>query len=229
MKTCKVCKVQKATDCFYKDKGTKDGFRGKCKDCTDIQMKSYYTNNKEKVRKIHKEYRENNLEFCLNLNRTYREQNKDKVNEYFRKRKKTDLSFKISTTLRSRLWQLIDRNTKTGSAVKDLGCSVKDLITHLERQFKPGMSWDNYGVGKNKWSIDHIIPLSKFDLSIRDEFLIACNYKNLQPLWFEENSSKGNRMSYRKKVEEGLKKEEELGTMGTEELKNEGENNNGEV
>ena len=50
------------------------------------------------------------------------------------------------------------------------------------------MSWDNYGT----WHIDHILPLSKFDLSKREDFLIACNYKNLQPLWADENIRKSD-------------------------------------
>lgn len=56
------------------------------------------------------------------------------------------------------------------------------------------MTWENWGKGKNCWNIDHIIPLSKFNLANREEFLKAANYKNLQPMWSEENLSKGNKV-----------------------------------
>ena len=71
--------------------------------------------------------------------------------------------------------------------VKDLGCSIEELKTHLESQFQPRMTWDNYG----KWHIDHIKPLSNFNLENKEEFKEACNYKNLQPLWAKDNLIKG--------------------------------------
>ena len=43
------------------------------------------------------------------------------------------------------------------------------------------MSWTNYG--KFGWHIDHIIPISKFNLNIRSELLKAVHYTNMQPLW----------------------------------------------
>lgn len=84
-------------------------------------------------------------------------------------------------------------NQKSGSAIADLGCNITFLRTYLEKQFKSGMSWTNYGNKKGNWSIDHIKPLSRFDLSKRQELLIACHYTNLQPLWMEENLRKGNK------------------------------------
>ncbi len=51
------------------------------------------------------------------------------------------------------------------------------------------MSWDNYGI--NGWELDHIYPLSRFDLSKESEQKIACHWSNQQPLWASENRSKG--------------------------------------
>ena len=52
------------------------------------------------------------------------------------------------------------------------------------------MTWDNYG----KWHIDHIVPLSYFDLLKEVQVKTACQYTNLQPLWAQENLSKGSRL-----------------------------------
>lgn len=52
------------------------------------------------------------------------------------------------------------------------------------------MTWENWNV--NGWHIDHIIPLVTFDLTDRKQFLEACHYTNLQPMWSEENWLKGS-------------------------------------
>ena len=59
---------------------------------------------------------------------------------------------------------------------------------HLEAQFSPGMTWDNYG---KHWSVDHIDPLTAFDLADADECQRACHYTNLQPLTVSDNARKG--------------------------------------
>lgn len=100
---------------------------------------------------------------------------------------------RIARNLRCRLCVALKRNQKKGSAVRDLGCTVKELITYLESQFQVGMCWDNYGSGNNKWNIDHIMPLSKFDLTKQEQVRIACNYKNLRPLWQIDNIRKSNK------------------------------------
>ena len=66
---------------------------------------------------------------------------------------------------------------------------MSNLIIHLEKQFKPGMTLDNYG----EWHIDHIKPITKFDLKNENELRKCFHYKNLQPLWAIENIKKGDK------------------------------------
>ena len=112
---------------------------------------------------------------------------------YRKNRLKNDIEFRIRDSLRKRLSTAIRNCQKSGSAVRDLGCSIEDLKDRLESQFQPGMSWDNWGRGKDCWHIDHIIPLSSFNLEDREEFLKACHYTNLQPLWEVDNLKKGSK------------------------------------
>jgi hypothetical protein len=107
---------------------------------------------------------------------------------YERSKERTDIQFKLGKRLRVRLYNAIRKNLKTGSAVRDLGCTLDQLKTHLESLFQPGMTWDNWG--KYGWHIDHIIPLSAFNLMDREQLLKACHYTNLQPLWAFDNLSK---------------------------------------
>ncbi len=104
-----------------------------------------------------------------------------------RKRYKEDIQFRLGILLRSRISHLLT----SGSAVRDLGCSLGGFKSYLEAKWQPGMNWDNYSL--HGWHIDHIIPLSSFDLTNSKEFEKACHYTNLQPLWSYDNLSKGNR------------------------------------
>ena len=72
---------------------------------------------------------------------------------------------------------------------KLIGCSVPEARDHLESQFEPWMSWDNYGSGKGKWCIDHIIRVSSIDIFDEDEVKRIFHYKNMRPLCFVKNSA----------------------------------------
>ena len=76
---------------------------------------------------------------------------------------------------------------KEGSTKEELGYSAVQLKHHLEKLFKEGMSWGNYG---KEWEIDHILPLTSFDNSSTPKEVNALS--NLQPLWKEENRHKYN-------------------------------------
>ena len=64
------------------------------------------------------------------------------------------------------------------------------MVQHIEKQFTPGMTWNNQGKADDEWEIDHIIPFKAFDLSIAENQFIVCWYQNLQPLWGPDNRSK---------------------------------------
>lgn len=76
--------------------------------------------------------------------------------------------------------------SKTGSTIELIGYSRRELIEHLEAQFRDGMSWDNYG----KWEIDHKIPLSWFVWAGVNDPKVVNKLRNLQPLWSKENKGK---------------------------------------
>lgn len=78
---------------------------------------------------------------------------------------------------------------KAGRRWQDLvGYTVDDLIRHLERQFLPGMTWEN----RSEWHVDHIVPLASFSFTSPDdeEFKAAWALTNLRPLWARENVRK---------------------------------------
>jgi hypothetical protein len=106
---------------------------------------------------------------------------------YHRQRRAVDLDFRLRCNLRVRVSRLM----KSGSAIKDLGCSVPEFRAYLASKFQPGMTWSNYG--RQGWHVDHVRPLSMFDLTDREQLKQACHYTNMQPMWWRDNLSKGGK------------------------------------
>ena len=158
-----------------KIKVAKKAYRAANLDKIKAKAKAYYINNKDKIK-------------------AYKETNRDKINSYVKNRKKTNIQYKLSINLRCRLNKGLKRNSKTGSAVKDLGCTIDELKTHLESKFQSGMTWDNWS--REGWHIDHVKPLASFDLTDKEQSLIACHYTNLQPLWAKDNMAKGDKIIF---------------------------------
>lgn len=157
--------------------------------CTPCYEKVWRDNNKDRVKNLVTKWRINNREKSLEYGRANYAKHKEKVIAHKKKRYQTEPEFKLRHNLRNRLNCALKRNYKSGSAVRDLGCSISELKVYLESRFTNGMTWENYG----EWEIDHIIPLSSFSLSNREQFLKACHYTNLQPLWWIDNNLKSNK------------------------------------
>lgn len=119
---------------------------------------------------------------------------KEKKNERCRERYRLDTEYRLQRILRSRLTQALDdkRAFKWDTAFDLLGCSIDELMAHIQKQWKPGMSWDNYS--REGWHIDHIIPCAAFDLTKPEEQCKCFHWSNLQPLWAKENLSKSDRV-----------------------------------
>lgn len=142
-------------------------------------------------------YHVSKREEILEKKRIYGAENRGRINEYRRARRVTDQKYRLGIALRGRLTRAIRGGYKSGSAVRDLGCTISELEAHLERQFQPGMTWGNWGRAqreKRTWHIDHIKPLSSFDLADAEQVRVACHYENLRPLWADENLRKGARL-----------------------------------
>lgn len=206
MKKCSKCKLNKTIDDFHKSSRSRDGLHSYCKACSSkskkawfkknrdralAEMRDYYKNNKEKINQKTREHYFKNLDLYKTYNKKYYQANKEKRREYLKtyenSRYENDLQFKLKRILRCRLNVAIKNKYKSGSAVRDLGCSIDDLIQYLSSKFKPEMTWNNHG---DVWEIDHVVPLSSFDLTDPEQLKRACHYTNLQPLLKQEHFRK---------------------------------------
>jgi ribosomal protein L20 len=171
----------------------------------------------EEVKAIKKKWMDNNPGKRKEVTARYRKANREKSKTYgraymARKRKEDpegekaklkawrqgNLNFKVSKALRGRVNCAIRKalgsnGKKCDHTMTLVGCTVKEVIVHIERQFRIGMTWDNWGNKEGFWNIDHIRPCASFDLRDHVQQRQCFHWTNIQPLWWRENMEKGNK------------------------------------
>lgn len=159
--------------------------------------RQYYLKNKESIAVKHREHYEKTRDVYILRSRKHYLDNKEliavKKREYEKKRKDSDPMFRLTCNLRNRLYKAcralsINKQFKT---MDSLGITPNEFKLYIDSLFYEGMSWDNYGLGHDKWSIDHIKPLC---MATTEEELFALNhYTNIQPMWWFDNLKKGGK------------------------------------
>lgn len=166
-------------------------YRKNNREVINAKQKKRYNLNKKTINLYSKDYYKKHTNELRKYNKNYNKAHLQEKAIYRKNRIANDTNFKVASNIRSRISNACKDNYKTGSSVRDLGCSISEFKIYIEQKFQPGMSWENYGL--YVWHLDHIIPLSSFDLSNREQFLKACHYTNYQPLWAKDNLSKNNK------------------------------------
>ena len=191
-KKCNKCDTTKHIDDFNSKKNGKFGKESVCKQCRKIYQQNYRLNNKDKIHKGNREYEQRNKTKIAIRKKKYRENNKEKILERNKKWKHkkyhSDINYRIECILRARLHKTLSSNKKLDKTLSLLGCSINEFKKHIEKQFKEGMSWDNWS--HETWHIDHIKSISSYDLSDPEQRRECFHYTNLQPLSAFENLRK---------------------------------------
>ena len=183
---------------------------GDCVDCANQRQRKYYEEGRyQSKREIYlksdsyKKSRQKTLKkyntsergkIIRNINAAKFRQTtkyKERRKSYESEKRKSDVNFRLRKNLRGIIHQYIKRTkgVKANNTIKLTGCSLNQLRDHLQKKFKEGMNWENYG----DWHIDHIKPASLFDLTKENEQKEAFHYSNLQPLWARENIIKSDK------------------------------------
>ena len=170
-----------------------------------------YALNKEKIRKekliLHfknrshrlktmREWKTRNAEHVKRYKARYRMNNNDKIRAYQRRKRKelmtSSVAFVIRERLRKRITEALrnQRGSKSKKTMQFLGCSLEDFRIYIESKFDVGMNWSNWGKGKDKWNLDHIVPCAIFDLTKPEHQNRCFHFSNYQPLWQPDNSKK---------------------------------------
>ena len=106
---------------------------------------------------------------------------------------------KLKRVIRSRIISALKNKNK--HSVEYLGCNIPDYLNWL-------LNNDSRYILENRgteWHIDHVIPLSRFNLENEEQQLIAFNWRNTMPLSCEENLKKNNKI-IKSQIEQHYKK-----------------------
>lgn len=149
--------------------------------------KHHYNDHRDEVRARQAVYREGPLYALLDKQKTL-----DKQSEYVRNRRRNDPVFNIAGKTRCRIRHALRSafTNKSSRTIDTLGCSFKELSLHLENQLDEGEELDDM-------EIDHIFPVSAYDLTQPEQQLAAFGYLNTQPLTQCENRGKSSKMPTR--------------------------------
>jgi hypothetical protein len=209
-KTCAGCLLTKGLTDFYLKLGRPSG--AFCKECFKAKMHSrrclmrpelrekqrdYCRRNKEKVLKSHQEWAAKNKERTREYARAYYRLNHEKQRSQKNaliKKQRQDPSKRLRWHLSRRMnLALRDQGEyKRSSLSSYVGCTMPELRVWLEKQFKRGMTWENYGP---YWHVDHILPCASFDLADPNQVLQCFHFTNLRPLKAFDNVSKGGKIT----------------------------------
>lgn len=200
--TCNVCEKVKVMSAFVKK-------RKKCIDCHNDYRRTYYENNDEHREKAIKQATSVKRKKVLERQRLREEEqtrigigNKKcstcteiKPNDRFRHNRlkckdceRDEPLEKFKRAIRCRIY--ISLKKKELNTIDYLGVNTTEYMKWM-------LSYgEEYNLENRKaWHIDHVIPLSQFDLDDRDQQLIAFNWRNTMPLSVKENLSKNNRIN----------------------------------
>jgi hypothetical protein len=146
-------------------------FLAKCEKCNEDKALKDFA-------KLKKFYKKNICNSC------YPDFLREQKTEWCRNESKKNINYRLKKSLAARLRNIL---FKTDTTMNYIGCNIQYLREWFEYNFTSEMNWDNYG---SFWSIHHIIPVCKFDLTIQDEKLKCWNWTNLMPATVKFKSSK---------------------------------------
>lgn len=197
-RVCRECGEEKPIEEFYRDRSKPSGYNTICKLCGRKVRHEYFITHRDEVYRAQKEnyqkYRPRHLKRCKQYYNEHllviknRKHNKEQINMI-------NLHYHIQRRTTSLISSKLKNNPRMKTPMQLLGCSIEEFKKHIESQFRPGMTWENWN--SHGWHIDHKIPISIFDLSDPHQQEICFSWRNQQPLWATENMKKRNKLFFK--------------------------------
>ena len=200
---CNTCNETKPISSFIKP-------RILCKDCNNLKRRSRYENDEEhrlkliqtassfkhnKVverQKIKEETIGKDNKKCSNC-LEIKHKDKFRYNRLkCRNCERDEPLSKLKRSIRSRIFDSLNNKNhkKELNTINYLGCNSTEYFEWL-LNYNSDYTLENRG---KEWHIDHVIPLSKFNMEDKEQQLVAFNWRNTMPLSVKENLSKNNKI-----------------------------------
>ena len=204
MKSCLHCKLEKASVEFIYP-------TNRCKDCNNKMRREKYEADEATNERIKEEAREYKRKKTAARQKARAEENAkleaeigedNKICKYckgvvakthFRHNRlkckdceRDEPNEKFKRVVRTRIWWCLER--KNMHTIEYLGCNFDEYERWLT-SYSSEFTMENRG---SVWHIDHVIPLSHFDLEDPVQQLIAFNWRNTAPLLAKDNLAKNN-------------------------------------
>ena len=196
---CNFCEKSKQSSLFVKN-------RKICIDCNNVKRRTKYENDENhrnimiqkatefKQKKIVEKNKKKEEELGID-NKKCKYCESIKHNSCFRNKRvkckdceRDEPIEKLKRVIRSRIISaLYNKNKHT---VEYLGCNIPDYLNWLLKN-NSKFTLENRG---SEWHIDHVIPLSQFNLKNEEEQKVAFNWRNTMPLSPSENLKKNNKI-----------------------------------
>src|ERR1700722_10563624 len=184
-------------------------FHTRCKNCEIARANEYNSKHREERKAYSKKFQKENPEY----KKQWKEKNRDKENQKYNERIKTDPCFKLRRTVSRSVLRMLEKfgNNKDGHSVLEFfGYTIEELYSHLETLFTHSdnitpdgeiwMTMNNHGIydpktwndndsATWKWHIDHIIPHSElpYDTMDHPNFKKAWALSNIRPFSAKQN------------------------------------------
>jgi len=170
------------------------------------RLREYYQKHRETYRMKRLQNYQDNKQKLRQYYKKYQTKNRDKVREYNKRARARkcphernkhhckECNFKkyLIHLQRSQLRRCFKNSNlkKTKRSIEYLGCSAEYFMEYFKRKMDKFNLFSEIEMTWNNIHIDHIKPVSVFDLDNEDEFLSCCSYTNLQPLLASINLQK---------------------------------------
>jgi len=160
-----------------------------------VKILQNYQDNKQKFRQYFKEYKTKNKDKLRGYDKKYRDNHKCPHEKQKRQCKECNFKLYLIMLQRSQLRRCFKNSNlkKTKPSIEYLGCSAEYFMEYFKKKMDKFNLFSEIEMTWSNIHIDHIKPISVFDLNNQDEFIDCSNYTNLQPLIAEMNLKKSNR------------------------------------
>jgi hypothetical protein len=177
-----------------------------CKDCNNTKRRMKYENDENHRLKIIQTV-------CSHNRKKVIERQQAKLDEIGEGNKKCSCCSEIKPACKFRYNRLKCRNCERDDPADKFKRNVRSriyialnakkvmhTIQYLGATSDEYLQWilhndNNYTLeNRGKWHIDHVIPLSRFNLDDEEQQLVAFNWRNTMPLDAKENLKKNNRL-----------------------------------